>query len=281
MISKIFKVHPQIKSWNGVFKNIGKVGFSSNSTGEANSENLESTLRKEQAEKDDKMEDLAFKFEREWKQIYDERNTQQLGELAKELTENQRKRVDLLAQALLELNVFELRYFSTAIRDKVYKTSGINPLKLNLDWPVVKQAEIGSWPPANPNWFMQQEALSKLWPMGQQGFSQLFGGAAFGSGGGVGGGAAPAQSDAPKEAEKPKEEKVVEKTNFDLELAAVDATKKIAVIKEIREITKLGLKEAKELVEKAPVTVQKDLKKDEAEKLKEKLVALGCTVNLL
>jgi len=56
---------------------------------------------------------------------------------------------------------------------------------------------------------MQQEALSKLWPMGQQGFSQLFGGAAFGSGGGAGG-AAPAQSEAPKEAEKPKEEKVVE-----------------------------------------------------------------------
>jgi len=275
MISKIVNQH-HIKGWTRVLACLGRARFSSAPAGD----NLESTLRKEQAEKDEKMEDLAFKFEREWKQIYDERNTQQLGELAKELTENQRKRVDLLAQALLELNVFELRYFSTAIRDKVYKTSGINPLKLNLDWPVVKQTEIGSWPPANPNWFMQQEALSKLWPMGQQGFSQLFGGAAFGSGGGAGG-AAPAQSEAPKEAEKPKEEKVVEKTNFDLELAAVDATKKIAVIKEIREITKLGLKEAKELVEKAPVTVQKDLKKDEAEKLKEKLVALGCTVNLL
>lgn len=63
----------------------------------------------------------------------------QLQELEKELTENQRKRVQLLAQALLELNTFELRYFSTALREKVFKTSGINPLKLNLDWPTVKQ----------------------------------------------------------------------------------------------------------------------------------------------
>ena len=63
----------------------------------------------------------------------------QLQELEKELTENQRKRVALLAQALLELNTLELRYFSTALREKVFKTSGINPLKLNLDWPTVKQ----------------------------------------------------------------------------------------------------------------------------------------------
>jgi len=279
MISKIANLQPQIKTWTRFLTNLGRARFSAVPPGESAGEKLESTLRQEQAQKDDNMEDLAFKFEREWKKIYDERNTQQLNELGKELSENQRKRVDLLAQALLELNIFELRYFSTAIRDKVFRTSGINPLKLNLDWPTVKQADVGSWPPANPNWFMQQEAIAKLWPAGQQGFAQLFGGAAFGAGGPAGGGAA-AQQEAPKEAEKPKEEKV-EKTNFDLELAAVDATKKIAIIKEIREITKLGLKEAKEMVEKAPVIVKKDLKKEEAEQLKEKLAGLGCTINLL
>jgi len=57
---------------------------------------------------------------------------------------------------------------------------------------------------------MQQEALAKLWPMGQQGFAQLFGGAAFGGGGQVGGAGQQAAQEAPKEAEKPKEEKVVE-----------------------------------------------------------------------
>jgi hypothetical protein len=45
----------------------------------------------------------------------------------------------MLAEKLLDMNVFELRYFSLAIKEKIQKTSGINPLKLNLDWPSVKQ----------------------------------------------------------------------------------------------------------------------------------------------
>jgi len=75
MISKIVK-QPQIKSWTRLLTNLGSVRFSSTPAGETTAENLESTLTKEQAEKDEKMEDLAFKFEREWKKIYDERNTQ-------------------------------------------------------------------------------------------------------------------------------------------------------------------------------------------------------------
>jgi len=71
MISKIVNQH-HIKGWTRVLACLGRARFSSAPAGD----NLESTLRKEQAEKDEKMEDLAFKFEREWKQIYDERNTQ-------------------------------------------------------------------------------------------------------------------------------------------------------------------------------------------------------------
>jgi large subunit ribosomal protein L7/L12 len=276
MISKVTNLQPQIKGLARLLPNISRAYFSATP---ADGQPIEQTLQKEQEQKDEKNEDLAFKFEREWKKLHDERNASQLQELEKELTENQRKRVQLLAQALLELNTFELRYFSTALREKVFKTSGINPLKLNLDWPTVKQLDIGSWPPANPNWFLQQEAIAKLWPAGQQGFAQLFGGAAFGSGGGAASGA-PAGQAAAAPVEEVKEEKV-EKLKFDIELSAIDATKKIAIIKEVREITKLGLKEAKEMVEKAPVTLMKDVKKEEAEKLKEKLAAIGCTINLL
>jgi len=274
MISKVTNLQPQIKAFARLLPNISRAYFSATPA-----EPIEQTLQKEQEQKDEKNEDLAFKFEREWKKLYDERNASQLSELEKELTENQRKRVALLAQALLELNTLELRYFSTALREKVFKTSGINPLKLNLDWPTVKQLDIGSWPPANPNWFLQQEAIAKLWPAGQQGFAQLFGGAAFGAGGGAVGGAPGGQA-AAAPVEEVKEEKV-EKLKFDIELSAIDATKKIAIIKEVREITKLGLKEAKEMVEKAPVTLMKEVKKEEAEKLKEKLAAIGCTINLL
>ena len=45
----------------------------------------------------------------------------------------------MLADKLLDMNVFELRYFSLAIKEKMLKTSGINPMKMNLDWPSVKR----------------------------------------------------------------------------------------------------------------------------------------------
>ncbi|KDD76823.1 hypothetical protein H632_c94p0, partial [Helicosporidium sp. ATCC 50920] len=77
----------------------------------------------------------------------------------------------------------------------------------------------------------------------------------------------------------PAEEKE-EKTSFDLKLESFDAAAKIKVIKEIRGITELGLKEAKELVEGAPAMVKKGLKKEEAEEFKKKLEAVGAKVSL-
>ena len=56
--------------------------------------------------------------------------------------------------------------------------------------------------------------------------------------------------------------------------------KKIDVIKEVRAITELGLKEAKDLVESAPKTLKEDVKKEEAENIKKKLEAVGAKVEL-
>ena len=70
-----------------------------------------------------------------------------------------------------------------------------------------------------------------------------------------------------------------EKTEFDVILADGGANK-IAVIKEVRAITGLGLKEAKDLVEGAPKEVKKGVAKDEAEKLKKQLEAAGAKVEL-
>ena len=76
------------------------------------------------------------------------------------------------------------------------------------------------------------------------------------------------------------QEVVVEKTAFDLKLTGFDAKSKIKVIKEVRAITGLGLKEAKEMVEGAPKTVKKGIKMEEAEELKAKLEAAGGTVDI-
>ena len=83
--------------------------------------------------------------------------------------------------------------------------------------------------------------------------------------GGVGG---PAQAEA-----------AVEKTEFNVVLAVV-GEKKINVIKEVRAITGLGLKEAKDLVESAPKAVKEGVNKDEAAKIKKQLEDAGATVEI-
>ena len=70
-----------------------------------------------------------------------------------------------------------------------------------------------------------------------------------------------------------------EKTSFEVVLTGIGSNK-IAVIKEIRAITELGLKEAKDLVDAAPKTVKENVTKEEAEEIKKKIEATGASVEL-
>ena len=72
---------------------------------------------------------------------------------------------------------------------------------------------------------------------------------------------------------------VEEKTEFNVILTSIGA-QKINVIKEVRAVTSLGLKEAKDLVEGAPKAVKEGVNKEEAEKIKKQLEAAGATVEL-
>jgi large subunit ribosomal protein L7/L12 len=76
------------------------------------------------------------------------------------------------------------------------------------------------------------------------------------------------------------EEAAAVKTAFDVKIEKYEAAAKIKIIKEVRAVTDLGLKEAKELVEKAPVVVRAGLPKEEAEALAAKLKAAGAAVAL-
>ena len=86
----------------------------------------------------------------------------------------------------------------------------------------------------------------------------------------IAGGAAPAAGD---------EGAAEEKTEFDIELTGV-GEKKINVIKVIRTITSLGLKEAKDLADNAPSIIKEAVSKDEAEEVKKQLEEAGATVTL-
>lgn len=91
-------------------------------------------------------------------------------------------------------------------------------------------------------------------------------------GGGAPGGAQQEAQAAPVEV---KEEAPKEKTHYDIELTSFDAATKVKLIKEIRAILNLGLKEAKETVESAPCWIQKEMAKEAADELKAKLEAVG------
>lgn len=71
-----------------------------------------------------------------------------------------------------------------------------------------------------------------------------------------------------------------EQTEFDVILKGIDASKKISVIKAVRELTSLGLKEAKDLVEGAPKPVKEAVSKEEAEAARTKLVDAGGEVDI-
>ena len=86
----------------------------------------------------------------------------------------------------------------------------------------------------------------------------------------VAGGAAPAAAAAAEE----------EKTEFDVVLKGFDAAAKLKVLKVIREVCGLGLKEAKDFVESAPKTIKEAASKEECEKIKAKLAEVGATVEI-
>ncbi|CAI0627985.1 unnamed protein product [Linum tenue] len=75
-----------------------------------------------------------------------------------------------------------------------------------------------------------------------------------------------------------KEEKKPEKTVFELKLESYEAASKIKIIKEVRSFTDLGLKEAKDLVEKTPAVLKAGVSKEDAEKIIEKMKAIGAKV---
>ena len=77
----------------------------------------------------------------------------------------------------------------------------------------------------------------------------------------------------------PAAEAAEEKTEFDVELTEVGA-EKVKVIKVVREVTGLGLKEAKEVVDNAPKTLKEGVSKEEADQIKEKLEAAGASVEV-
>ena len=91
--------------------------------------------------------------------------------------------------------------------------------------------------------------------------------------------AAPVAVAAPAAGEQPQQAEEAEKTEFDVMLTAV-GDKKIQVIKVVRAVTNLGLKEAKEVVDTVPSKVREGVSKEDAESIKEQLEEVGAVVDI-
>mmetsp|Transcript_4499 Transcript_4499/g.4967 ORF Transcript_4499/g.4967 Transcript_4499/m.4967 type:complete len:246 (+) Transcript_4499:51-788(+) len=202
---------------------------------------------------------------------------------APELTEDQKKRTKMIAQAYLALDEKEVKYFKALLRNKVQRTMGIDLKTYNPQWPFALAMQNQTIQTEEQTKF--EKRLESLSPLGQaaisKAFSELFGTATGGMGRRGGAGAQQAGGEQAEAKQEETKAPAVEKTSFEVQLTSFDAAQKIKIIKEIRELTKLGLKEAKEMVEKAPISIKKDVKKEEAETLKEKLEAAGCVITLL
>ncbi|CAK68336.1 unnamed protein product (macronuclear) [Paramecium tetraurelia] len=219
------------------------------------------------------------KKQAEWSSIAKQKTQQQKEYLEQTLTQDQKTRVQAIADACCELDLFELQCLMSLLNENHYKAQGIGIFELNSNWPVIKQNEVPTWPPKEKE---QIEAYMKeLFGENVPDFKAIFGG--IGSAGSQASSQSAATKEAPKQEEKqaqaaPKVE--AEKKNYDVELSAIDAAQKIKIIKEVRQLLNLGLKEAKDLVEKLPANLGKQVPKEKANELKEKLTAAGCTINL-
>jgi ribosomal protein L7/L12 len=148
----------------------------------------------------------------------------------------------------------------------------VNLLSINEDWLELQQ-EFKNSLPKDGTRFPKQEDLMKAVSKWYQ--SQIPG---FGLG--AAGGPAVQEKKAEKAEQKKEEVQEVAKEVYDIELVSFDAGKKIGLIKEVRGLTSLGLKEAKELVEKAPTVIMKGVKRADCDAVLKKMAENGAVAKL-
>ena len=85
-----------------------------------------------------KYNDECLKFEKEWELIASSVESDQNTFIESELGDLQKEKVKMLVDKTLSLNMFELRFFQIYMKTQVQKATGLNPMKLNLDWPSLK-----------------------------------------------------------------------------------------------------------------------------------------------
>ena len=172
-----------------------------------------------------------------------------------------------IAECFCNLNNYQIEYVNIKIKENMMKLKRLTPIEVNTDWPSIAQFN-KDCPPVNPEFFKQNELMKDFteWLKKQEGLDL-----------GIGTSAVASNKDSVetsndnKATKEEKKDEPKEKQIYDIMLTSYDATKKIAVIKEIRGIMNLGLKESKELVESIPTKLMTNVKKEEIKAITDKL----------
>jgi large subunit ribosomal protein L7/L12 len=221
-------------------------------------------------EQENRFEEELFYLNREWNRLQKDKRERFQDYPTQFLTGHQKREVDIILNEFNKLNSTEAKYFWDCVQDYTKKTIGISKDKPNVfNKKSIPQIDTNA-DTNNPNFESTQQILSYLAPFLASGY---FSG---GAGPQVNASAEPVKAEEKKQPEAPKE-----KAAYNIKLVSFDAAKKITLIKEIRGMLSLGLKEAKELVEKAPVEIRKDVKKAEADEIKKKLTENGGVIELV
>ena len=208
--------------------------------------------------------------------VYGDNKEEKIKEVANRVEPHRVEHVKAMVKSYFLLGVLEKNYANLKIKD-VMQSKGFSELDTNTNWVSLAKMD-QPIEPVNPNYFKQNEYMSEFtkWLKTQEKID-------------VGLASAPAstavKAEATNKSEKVeakevKKEEKKEKEIWDLVLLSFDPAKKITVIKEIRAITNLGLKESKELVETLPSKILTKIKKDEAKPHMDKIEAAGGKVEL-
>lgn len=197
-------------------------------------------------------------YETEFNKIYEDHDRKVKSVIEKEISNDEKVYLNGLCDEILKLKSEpEKKAFLLYTKELLIRLYNIDFTKVKSNYPYYNQKNIKFWPQDNPNW----------------GSLEMEGGMSSSS--------ANSEKDNLKVEKKEKEkEEVKQKQIMDIKLVSFDAAKKINLIKDMRSALNLGLKEAKDLIESAPVILKTNVPTTEAEQFKEKFKEL-CKIELI
>eukprot|EP01017_Pseudomicrothorax_dubius_P015107 TRINITY_DN1754_c0_g1_i3.p1 TRINITY_DN1754_c0_g1~~TRINITY_DN1754_c0_g1_i3.p1 ORF type:complete len:348 (+),score=123.09 TRINITY_DN1754_c0_g1_i3:100-1044(+) len=252
-------------------------------------------ITQSQFDSDPNLREIYEKNKNEWTKLAEENLNRSLEAIKTSLSIRRQRKVEFVNEEILKMSPEETLYFGALVRDLAKEQYDFDLFAEDIEGPSEMMLTKHLWPPRAekppqetpasapaPTEEGKDKEKEKAGITGDKELDELL--AALDIEKYIPKPKIVAAADAPAQAEEKVakvEVKQEEKKIFDVELSAVDPAQKIKAIKEIRQLFNLGLKEAKDLVEKAPVILKKDLKKEDAEKMREQLTPHGLTINLL